>query len=134
MTERLHLRAEDEGDIAALSALVQDMAVKAADIGRDSVARRVLLIGNRYRWEAKPPTRIRSTLRFDHVEQVQRSGWPAAADTVLALLAVVAEADGWLRISFSGGAALRLKSEVIDISLDDISGPWGAKRQPHHPL
>ena len=132
MTERLHLRAEDAGDIPALSALVQDMAIRAADIGRDATARRLLLVGNRYRWEAPTPTRSRSALRFDHVEQVQRTGWPAAPDTVLALLAIVAEADGWLRLSFSGGAALRLHPEVIDVSLDDISGPWGASRRPRH--
>ena len=131
MTERLHIRAEDASDIAALSALVQDMAVKAHDIGRDATARRLLLVGNRYRWEATTPTRIRSTLRFDHVEQVQRSGWPAA-DSVLALLAIVADADGWLGLCFSGGAAISLKAEVIDISLDDVSGPWGAKSQPRH--
>ena len=132
VTERLHLRAEDAGDLPALSALVQDMALKAADIGRDAGARRLLLVGNRYRWEHASPTRIRSALRFDHVEQVQRTGWPASPDAVLALLAIVSEADGWLLIRFSGGTALRLQAEVIDISLDDLSGPWGASSQPRH--
>ena len=132
MTDRLRLRAEEAGDLPALSALVQDMAVKVADIGWQPAARRLALIGNRYRWEERQPTRSRAALRIDFVTRVQRHAWPGDPESVLALLAITAEEAGALTLTFSGGAALRLETEVIEISLDDLSGPWGTRRQPRH--
>ncbi|MBS3961008.1 MAG: DUF2948 family protein, partial [Sandarakinorhabdus sp.] len=49
MSERIHLRAESPADLALLSALVQDMAVKADDIGWLRTGRRLAFVGNRYR-------------------------------------------------------------------------------------
>ena len=168
MTELLLLRAEEPDDLILLSACVQDMAVKAGDIGWSPRARRLALIGNRFRWEdaARGPgkggsaTRIRSALRFDFVGSVQRRNWPAAPDTVLPLLAITFDdatddqsaedqagasstADGQppehtpatgvtLLLSFGGGAALRLQQEVLDATLEDLSGPWGATTIPDH--
>lgn len=133
VTEALHIRAEGAEDLPALSALVQDMAVKAGEMAWLPAQRRLALVGNRFRWEAKATTRVRAALRFDHVRRVQRLNWPPDGATVLALLAIRAEGEQ-LTIAFSGGAALRLEAEVIDISLDDISGPWGAKSRPKHGL
>lgn len=132
MSKRLHLRAESGDDLPSLSALVQDMAVRAGDIHRDARARRLVLIGNRYRHEErKRPSRVRSALRFDFVDQVQRRAWPANPDQVLALLAVRADGE-WLELLFGGGISLRVKAECIDLTLEDLSGPWGARARPSH--
>lgn len=131
MTDLLRLRAEGPDDLPALSALVQDMAVKPADIGWDRPGRRLVLLGNRYRWEAGTATRARAALRFDHVRSVARRLWPADRDAVLALLAVRAE-DTVLWLGFSGGAELRVDAEVIDVTLEDLAGPWGALGVPDH--
>ena len=53
MSELLLLRAEDAEDLKILSACVQDMAVKAMDVAWEPKRRRLVLLGNRYRWEAK---------------------------------------------------------------------------------
>lgn len=153
MTELLLLRAEAPDDLILVSACTQDMAILAHDIGWQPRQRRLVLVGNRFRWEdaARGPkkggsaTRIRSALRFDHVASVQRRNWPTAADAVLPLLSITFDdadddADGAaaggtevaLLLSFGGGAALRLRQEVLDATLEDLSGPWGAAAIPDH--
>ena len=144
MTELLLLRAEEPDDLILLSACTQDMAILARDIVWQPKQRRLLLMGNRFRWEnaALGPrqggstTRVRSVLRFDYVLSVQRRDWPAAADAVLPLLAITFEdgEDGAdeLILSFGGGAALRLRQEVLDMTLEDVSGPWASSAIPDH--
>lgn len=132
MTELLLLRAEDAEDLKILSACVQDMALKPMDVAWVPRQRRLVLVGNRYRWEAKAPTRIRSALRFEGVLRVERREWPEEGHAVLPLLAVTAEADGLLLLRFGGGTALRLHVEAVDITLEDLSGPWGAAAVPAH--
>jgi hypothetical protein len=129
------LRAEAPDDLIILSACVQDMAVKSTDIAWQPRARRLTLLGNRFRWEDAVrkdgrPTRVRSVLRFDFVGAVRRRNWPPG-ETVLSLLAVTFEDDG-LILSFGGGAMLHLVQEVLDVTLEDVSGAWGASAMPDH--
>lgn len=131
MTELLLLRAEDAEDLKILSACVQDMAVKPVDVAWVPRQRRLVLVGNRYRWEAKSPTRIRSALRFEGVLRVERREWPEEGHAVLPLLAVTAEEQTVL-LSFGGGTALRMHVEALDATLEDLSGPWGAVSVPRH--
>ena len=130
MTERLRLLAADEADLETISALVQDAAVKRGDIAYDAKARRLVLIANRYRWETRQPTRVRSALRLDSLTGLRRRNWPTS-DTVLDLLALRWE-NGGIEIDFAGGAALRAEVECIDVELHDLSGPWGTRRTPRH--
>jgi hypothetical protein len=130
--EILLLRAEDGEDLKILSACVQDMAVKPADVAWAARQRQLVLVGNRYRWEAKAPTRVRSALRFEAVLRVERREWPEEAHAVLPLLAVTAEGDDVVLLQFGGGTALRLHVEAIDATLEDLSGAWGAVAVPRH--
>lgn len=132
MTELLLLRAEDAEDLKILSACVQDMAVKPVDVAWVPRQRRLVLVGNRYRWEAKAPTRIRCALRFEGVLRVERREWPEEGHAVLPLLAVTVEGPDRLVLAFGGGTALRLHVEAVDATLEDLSGPWGAAAVPAH--
>ena len=132
MTELLLLRAEDADDLKILSACVQDMAVKPVDVAWEPARRRLVLMGNRYRWEAKTPTRVRAALRFEGVLKVARREWPAEPHAVLPLLAVARDGADGLLLSFGGGTALRLQVEDIDATLEDVSGAWGAMAVPAH--
>ena len=132
MAELLLLRAEDGEDLKVLSACVQDMALKPVDMAWQPRHRRLVLLGNRYRWEAKAPTRVRSALRFEGVLRVERREWPAEDHAVLPLLAVTLEDEGQLLLAFGGGTALRLHVEAVDATLEDLSGPWGALAEPRH--
>lgn len=130
-TERLRLLAADEQDLETISALMQDAAVKAADIAFDPRARRLVIIANRYRWEARESSRSRTALRLDSLTGVKRRGWPAGGDAVLDLLSL-RWTRGAIEIDFAGGAGLRAEAECIDVELHDISGPWGTARTPRH--
>jgi hypothetical protein len=132
VTELLLLRAEDGDDLKILSACVQDMAVKPVEVAWQPRHRRLVLIGNRYRWEAAMPMRIRSALRFEGVLKVARREWPAEGHAVVPLLAVTLEADGSILLAFGGGTRLRLEAEALDVTLEDMSGAWGATAVPRH--
>lgn len=134
MTKRLRLLAADTRDLETLSALMQDAAVKPADIAFDTRARRLVVIANRFRWETRTPTRVRSALRIEGMKALKRRGWPdgvAGARAVLDLLAL-RWADDAIEFDFAGGAALRAEVEAIDVELHDLSAPWPAKRTPRH--
>ncbi|MGI4875982.1 MAG: DUF2948 family protein, partial [Janthinobacterium lividum] len=102
---RLLLLAQDADEVPLISALVQDAIVQPADIGYDRRARRLVLLVDRYRWEAGDRSRVRSALRIESVTRVQRRGWTDSAPhdpgiTVLDLLAFVVE-DDVLTITFA---------------------------------
>jgi Protein of unknown function (DUF2948) len=130
MAERLLLLAESDADLQTISALTQDMAVRSADVAWQPKARRFVMIGNRYRWEAREKTRVRSGLRFDAVLAARRRNWPRG-DAVLALLAIRKDGDH-LRLDFAGGASIELHVEAVDVVLEDLTGVWGAKTTPDH--
>lgn len=131
MTQTLRLIGHEAADVPVISALMQDAAVRVDDIAFDARAHRFALVANRYRWEADVPSRTRSALHFDGVIRAQRKRWPADGDAVLALLAIRAD-DGGVTLDFSGGASVRLETECIDLVLEDLTGPWGARAVPRH--
>ena len=130
MAERVRLLAADAEDLETLSALMQDAAVNAGDIVYDPRARRLVILANRFRWETRTPTRVRTALRLEGVTGVSRRAWPATA-AVLDLLALRNGNDA-IEIDFAGGAALRVGVEAIDVELHDLSEAWPAKRTPRH--
>lgn len=127
---RLLLLADTVDDVPLISALVQDAVVHAADIAWEPKARRLVLLLNRFRWEAGDATRIRTALRLENVTRLQRRGWPHG-DAILALLAITVDADA-ITLSFAVGPTLRAEIECVDLILEDMSEPWPALRQPHH--
>lgn len=131
MTERLHLIAAESADVPVLSSLLQDAAVRVADVGFDAKARRFALVGNRYRWEAKEMSRVRCALAVEGVLRLQRKDWPVDPAAILNLLAVRLDGDN-LILDFAGGPSLRLDVEAVDLLLDDLTGPWGTHRRPDH--
>jgi hypothetical protein len=128
----LHLLAQDEADLPALSALLQDATLRTQDIAFDTPARRLVLLLNRYRWEAATPSRIRAALRIETVQAVARRHWPRA-DTVLNLLALDWSASQLL-LTFSDDIQLKASCEVPELLLEDIGAPWDTPRIPRHKL
>jgi hypothetical protein len=133
---RLLLLAHDADEVPLISALVQDAIVRPADIAYDRRARRLVLLIDRYRWEANDRTRVRSALRIESVTRVQRRGWcdfnaTDPGTTVLDLLAFTLD-DDVLTIAFAAGPTLRVATECVDIILEDLSPPWSATREPSH--
>lgn len=131
MAERLHLLAVDGKDLEVVSALMQDAAVRTGDIAYDARAHVLALVANRYRWEARARSRARAGLRIGSVTRARRRNWPTSDEAVLELLAI--RADGaTLVLDFAGGSSLRLDVEAIDLTMEDLTGPWGTRTTPAH--
>ena len=142
MSTPLKLIAQSEEDLAVISALLQDTAVRVADIAWLPAEKRFAFVGNRYRWEKKKlfrrpkGERVRTAFHLNGIETAQLSGIDLAdTDTVLDLLDIEAHtADTSIKLvlNFSGGAAIRLQTEAIDAVATDLSESWDAIARPSH--
>jgi hypothetical protein len=140
--ELLKLIALDEEDLAVVSTHVQDAIVKVSDIIWQPQDRRLVIALNRFDWEAAQDGAQRyqrrlTALRFDRVNACKcRSVAPADKDAVLNLLAVeFLEGDlpgGAVLLTFSGGAALRLEVECLEVELADLGPAWATAACPAH--
>ncbi|WP_421791261.1 DUF2948 family protein [Hyphobacterium sp.] len=136
----LRLLAQAPDDLPVLSAALQDAVAQLGDFAYDSKARRFTAVFNRFRWEDGKRLqgwRTRSALDISGVLEVKskrlKRGVESAVVSLLSLDFEMGEAPGGaLKLVFSGGGALRLDVECIDLILADISEPWPAKSRPEH--
>ncbi len=93
----LRLRAEDEEDLAVISACLQDALVAVGDLAYDPGARVFLLVANRFRWEdcrpgirdCGPFERTLCAVTFDNVTAAAYRGFQRGEkDRILCLLAI----------------------------------------------
>lgn len=134
----------DGEDLEIASAHLQDAVVKTADLIFLPREKRLVVGLNRFDWEsavADPPQyrRRRAALRFERVMACQSRAIDLGdAGQVLNLLAVeFAEDDapsGTVTLTFSGGAALRLKVECLEAELADLGPAWTCAKCPDHAL
>lgn len=144
----VRLRAENEDDLAVVSALVQDALGQTGEAAWMPKRHRFALLINRFRWEdaenarrqGRPFERVRTLLTFDGVLRVRASGFdPGNRDLVLSLLSVVFEggedASGTVRLVLSGDGEVALDVECLDVTLADVSRPYVAPSgsRPQHP-
>lgn len=139
----LKLIAFDREDLRIMSAYVQDAVLRVADLAHDPASGSFVLEMNRYVWEKKQGffdrrgERRRSVLAVKRVTSVRSSGIDRAkGDDVLNLLAVSfhrgEEPAGAIELTFSGGAAIRLEVECIEVQLTDIGAAWETLARPDH--
>ena len=143
MSEGLRLLAEDEEDLAIISAHLQDAVIRIGDIAFLPKSRRFAVFLNRYCWEGCPEgsvgERTRSGLHFDNVLKVQsvnvRQDDPEAVAELLALrFTPRTEGAGAIDLILAGGGRIRLEVEAIQATLRDISEHWPARARPAHSL
>lgn len=135
----LRLLAEDEADLAVMSAALQDAIAQVGDVLYEPKTRRVTIAFNRYCWEAGKGQRVRTALQIGSVLDVQsRMIRRDRRDAVLELLAITFVAGdapgGTLTLSFAGGGDFRLHVECVDAVLADVSHPWPTPRTPTHDI
>jgi len=144
--DELKLVALDKDDMDVVSAHVQDALVKVSDVLWQPHDRRFILALNRFDWmsavEAGPDDktdyrRCRTALRFERVNSCQcRNIDCSQKDAWLNLLAVeFAENDppsGVVTLIFSGGGAIRLKVECLEVELADLGEVSVAAVRPDH--
>lgn len=137
----LRLRAEDDDDLAVISACLQDALVSVADLAYDPDAQRFMLVANRFRWECTAGDgsefeRILCGLSFDGVQHVAFRGFRLSErERILSLLAIRQEDGGTaVDLAFAGGATVRLRAAEIRCRLRDLGEPWPTSWQPDHPM
>ena len=147
----LKLRAEDEDDLAVVSAVVQDALISVKDLTYDRAARSFTLVANRFCWEGKPGEangasfeRTLCAVSFADVERVSYRGFRRRDDErILSLLAIRldnkprgdkprGDKSRAIDLEFSGGATLRLNVAAIRVHATDIGEPWPTPWQPDH--
>ena len=109
---------------------------------------RFVLLANRFDWAKASGAkgskteleRRRTALRFERVKSAKLHGFDLNDKrNVLALLAITftpsgddQSPDGDVTLTFSGGAAIRLGVECIEVELKDLGAAWAAKQSPDH--
>ena len=139
----LKLIAEDEEDLAIISAHLQDAVMRVGDLAYLPKSRRFAAFLNRYCWEGCPEgsvgERTRSGLHFDNVLKVKamnvRQDDPDAIVELLALrFEPLGDGAGFIDLLLAGGGRIRLEVEAIEAGLRDISEHYPARARPEHSL
>ena len=140
--EQVKFVALDKDDLEVVSTHLQDARVKVADVMWRPQEKRLVIALDRFDWLSAEGTkpelrRCRAALRFDRVNCCKcRSVNPHGKDDILNLLAVeFAGTDGpagVVTLTFSGGGALRLEVECLEVELADLGPSWPAEARPVH--
>ncbi len=139
--ELLKLAALDAEDLAVISAHMQDAVLRAGDLAWLPGEHRFVLVARRFDWSIAPgeaPRRRLAGVHFERVDAVKSRGITpgAASDETLSLLAITFEEgeapSGTATLVFSGGAAIRLDLECVEVRLKDLGPVWEADGTPDH--
>ena len=139
----LKLLALDESDLVVISAQMQDAVTKPEAFDWAQRAQRFTLVASRFAWDAEKGGRAgsherrRTRLSFARVTRVQAQGLAPKGDEALSLLAIrFISGDlpaGVIELTFSGGKALKLDVECIEVQMDDLGAAWETRYKPQHP-
>jgi len=137
----LRLMAQEMDDLPAISALVQDAALRAGDLSYDPAGRHFTLRMNRFCHEADKgvPLRAPSVLRISCVTAVRMRGLDIRQTSLpLSLLDIAVEPleapAVALTLRFAGAINrdVRVEAECVDVLLLDLAAPRRAKTMPEH--
>ena len=139
----LKLLATSDEDLRVIAAHLQDAIVSVQDIANLKKNRIFLIQLNRFMWEDvekggfRKNKRIRTVLKFDNIISVFSKNISAKKDkTFLDFLTIesniLPDKSYEIKLIFSGDSVIKIKAEVIDVTLDDQGSPWETKTQPKH--
>ena len=138
--EPLKFVALDPDDLEVVATHLQDAEVRIADVHWRPQEKRLVIGLDRFDWQAwnaanPEMRRRRAALRFDRVLSCKcKSVTPAGKDAILNLLTVEFEATdtpaGVVILTFSGGVALRLEVECLEVELVDLGPAQVAEVRP----
>ena len=139
----LKLLATSDEDLRIVSAHLQDAIVSIQDIANLKKNRIFLIQLNRFMWEDvekgvfRKNKRIRTILKFDNVISVLSKNINIKKNKnfldFLTIETNLLPDKGYeIKLIFSGDAVVKIKAEVIDVTLDDQGSPWESKTQPKH--
>ena len=141
--KNLKLLATSDEDLRVIAAHLQDAIISIQDIANLEKNRIFLIQLNRFMWEDiekgvfRKNKRIRTVLKFDNVLSVRSKNINLKNDNnFLDFLTiecnVLPDKSYEIKLIFSGDSVIKIKSEVIDVTLNDQGAPWETKTQPKH--
>ena len=142
---RLKLIGKNIEDLKTISAYSQDSIVKIKDLVYLKENKIFIMMLSRYMWEDieisvfRNYKRIKSVLKFNFIESVLAKNINQKQKTRnLELLAIKANTNQEnkydINLIFSGNNIMLLKSEEIDVMVDDQEYYWEVKHFPKHKL
>ena len=142
-TKNLKLIAKSLEDLRVISAHLQDSIVSSSDIANLKSNRIFLMQLNRFMWEDvekgifRKNKRIRTVLKFDNILEVYSKNINQyKKDKFLDFLAIessrMPDKNYEMKIIFSGNSTIKIKSEVVEVTLDDQGEAWDTKNKPRH--
>ena len=141
--KNLKLIARTEEDLRVISAHLQDSIASVLDTANLKKNKIFLMQLNRFMWEDvekgvfRKNKRIRTILKFENVLEVHSKNINQyKKDKFLDFLAiesnVMPDNNYEMRIIFAGDSAIKVISEVIEVTLDDQGEAWDTKNKPKH--
>ena len=142
---RLKLIGKNIEDLKTISAYCQDSIVKIKDIVYLKENKIFIMMLSRFMWEDiekgvfRNYKRIKSVLKFNFIKNVLvRNINQRQKDRNLALLAIKSKYKknnvSGISLIFSGNSIMFLKSEEIDVMLDDQEHFWNVRHSPKHKI
>ena len=142
---RLKLVGKNIEDLKTISAYSQDSIVKIKDIVYLKENKIFIVMLNRFMWEDlekgvfRNYKRIKSVLKFNFIESVLvKNINQQQKNRNLELLAIKSNYNQNnlydINLIFSGNSIALLKSEEIDVMLDDQKYYWKVKHSPKHKI
>jgi hypothetical protein len=139
----LRLLATSIKDLNVLAAHLQDSIVSPKDIANLKQNRIFLIQLNRFMWEDvekgifRKNKRIRTVLKFDNVTHVLSKNINTEnnkhfLDFLTIETILLPDKSYEVKLIFSGGAIIKINTEVIDVTLDDQGSSWESKTSPKH--
>ena len=141
--KNLKLIAKTDDDLKVISAHLQDSIVDIKNIAHLKKNKIFLMQLNRFMWEDvekgvfRKNKRIRTVLKFDNILEVHSKNInQSKKKTFLDFLAIessrMPDKNYEMKIIFSGDAAIKIISEVVEVTLDDQGEAWDTKNKPSH--
>jgi hypothetical protein len=141
--QNLKLLATSDEDLRIIAAHLQDAIVSVQDFANLKKNRIFLIQLNRFMWEDvekgvfRKNKRIRTVLKFDNVINVLSKNINTQKNkTFLDFLTIecklLPDKNYEIKLIFSGDVIVKIKTEVIDVTLDDQGNPWESKTEPRH--
>ena len=142
---RLKLIGKNIEDLKSISAYCQDSIVKIKDIVYLKENKIFIMMLSRFMWEDiekgvfRNYKRIKSVLKFNFIESVLAKNInQLQKNRNLELLAIKSNYNPNnlydINLIFSGKSIILLKSEEIDVMLDDQENFWEVKHFPEHKI
>ena len=141
--KNLKLIARTEEDSKIVSAHLQDAIANTANIANLKKNKIFLMQLNRFMWEDvekgvfRKNKRIRTVIKFENVIKViSKNINQSKKDKFLDFLTIetikMPDNNYEMKIVFAGDSAIKVISEVIEVTLDDQGEAWETKNKPKH--